>query len=125
MPLLANTTASTAWVSVTQSIITSVFSTSSAILLATCAPELFKGRVFSVVRFQTVKGKPAASKRWHMGTPIKPKPIKPIRVVIIFTPPYLWMQILHDSNFLFLEQVLFFTSKPLLAQSDSFFCRKT
>jgi len=58
--------------------ITSASRTASAGLAATLAPAAWSGSARDAVRFQTISGYRAASRRLAIGLPIIPRPIKAI-----------------------------------------------
>ncbi|MDT4883117.1 hypothetical protein FQZ97_1191320 [compost metagenome] len=76
MPPSPNTTLRTTRVSARQSITISASAQSPAGVRTWRAPCSSSGAHFSGERFQTVSGKPAASRRRVIGRPIRPMPAK-------------------------------------------------
>ncbi|MNN34233.1 hypothetical protein D3C81_1480290 [compost metagenome] len=77
MPCSPNTTSRTTAVSARHSSTMSLPWHNSAGLLARRAPAATSAAHFSGLRFHTVSGYPAASRRRHMGRPIRPMPANP------------------------------------------------
>jgi hypothetical protein len=57
---------------------TSASAAAAAALGATFAPAALSGSVLSMLRFQTVSGKPAPRRRRAMGAPMSPVPMRAI-----------------------------------------------
>src|SRR6185437_4879377 len=77
-PAIPPTTSRTAVGSASMVMTTSASRTASAGLAATLAPSAWNGSARDAVRFQTVSGYPAASRRLAIGLPMIPRPIKAI-----------------------------------------------